>query len=196
MAGRPRSFDKNKAVDRFVQIFWEKGFTQTSVDDLQATTGIQRGSFYAAFTDKDTAFLEALKHYSEDFTRQGLEALQLAKPENALACYIRFVGRFLAKQPGRGCFLLTTISQPPAIISPGKRKVLDSVINGLLGPLEEACVTAVGKENPDKAKLLYAFVLGQVLGLNALARSGEAQSVRKVACMAAELIEKEYTRGS
>lgn len=191
MAGRPRSFDRNEAVGRFAQIFWDKGFAQTSVDELQNTTGIQRGSFYAAFTDKDTAFLEALEHYGEQFTQRGLEELQTpAKPRLALANYIRFVGSFLSERPGRGCFLLTTISQPP-MLSPNKREGLDRIIDKLLVPLEQTCKKAVGAQDSEKAKTLYAYTLGQVLGLNALARSGEGKSLCMVASMAAELITKE-----
>jgi len=188
MAGRPRKFDKNQAVDRFVDVFWDKGFAQTSVDELQASTGIQRGSFYAAFTDKDTAFLKALEQYTKAFTRQGLKVLQAeVQPKVGLANYIRFVGEFLSERPGRGCFLLTTISQPPPL-SPNNRAGLDRLLNTLLAPLAQTCQAAVGAQESEKAKTLYAYTLGQILGLNALARSGEEKNLRAVASMAADLI--------
>lgn len=189
MAGRPRSFDRDEAVGRFAQVFWDKGFAQTSVDELQDVTGIQRGSFYAAFTDKDTAFLDALAHYAEHFTGHGLAALHAPdQPRSGLAGYIRFVGEFLSKRPGRGCFLLTTISQPPNL-SPNNQEVLDRLIDKLLTPLKQVCQKVEEEEGGETAKTLYAYTLGQVLGMNALARSGEGQSLHSVAAMAADLLE-------
>ncbi len=191
MAGRPRKFDRNEAVDRFVQVFWDKGFAQTSVDDLQASTGIQRGSFYAAFTDKDTAFLEALDRYTEQFTRQGLDILQAPEcPKTALANYILFVADFLSLRPGRGCLLLSTICEPPSLIST-KKEGLNRRADAVLTPLAQACQEAEKGRGKNAAKILYAYVLAQILGLNALARSGESKSLCAVARMAAELIKKE-----
>ncbi len=62
-AGRPREFDEAKVLDEALQVFWAYGYEATSVADLLAATGLQKGSLYAAFGDKRSLFLRTLKHY-------------------------------------------------------------------------------------------------------------------------------------
>lgn len=61
--GRPRSFDRAQALDRAMEVFWEKGFESTSISDLTAVMGINPPSLYAAFGDKERLFLEAVERY-------------------------------------------------------------------------------------------------------------------------------------
>ena len=46
-----------------MELFWEKGYEATSVDDLVARLGIGRGSLYAAFGSKHALYLQALDRY-------------------------------------------------------------------------------------------------------------------------------------
>src|ERR1700754_2513475 len=47
--GRPRSFDREQALARAMEIFWAKGFEGTSMTDLTEAMGIGSPSLYAAF---------------------------------------------------------------------------------------------------------------------------------------------------
>ena len=60
---RPRSFDETKIIEKAANLFWEKGYAQTSMQDLVDHLGINRASLYNAFTDKDHLYIEALSHY-------------------------------------------------------------------------------------------------------------------------------------
>src|SRR5690242_2106841 len=64
-AGRPRSFDADKALDAAMQIFWHKGYEGASLSDLTEAMGINRPSLYAAFGDKESLFRKALARYAE-----------------------------------------------------------------------------------------------------------------------------------
>src|SRR4030081_1680148 len=64
-AGRPRSFDTEKALDRALQVFWRKGYEGTSLPDLTEAMGINRPSLYAAFGNKEGLFRKALDRYAE-----------------------------------------------------------------------------------------------------------------------------------
>ncbi|MCB1719370.1 MAG: helix-turn-helix transcriptional regulator, partial [Candidatus Competibacteraceae bacterium] len=48
-AGRKRAFDKAEALDKAMRVFWENGYSGTSVTDLTAALGINKPSMYAAF---------------------------------------------------------------------------------------------------------------------------------------------------
>lgn len=61
--GRPRSFDRDEALDRAMDVFWSKGFEAASLSDLTEAMGINPPSLYAAFGDKEGLFIEAVKRY-------------------------------------------------------------------------------------------------------------------------------------
>ena len=78
MAGRPRSFDRERALTLALDAFWRRGYRETSVAELTDTIGIKPPSLYAAFGDKHRLFDEAAGRYIERF-RGGL-ADSLDKP--------------------------------------------------------------------------------------------------------------------
>lgn len=62
--GRPRKFDRDKAVTSAMLLFWQHGFEAVSLDQLRRTMGgISSASFYAAFGSKETLYREALDQY-------------------------------------------------------------------------------------------------------------------------------------
>jgi len=68
--GRPRSFDREEALERAMQVFWKQGYEATSLHDLTRAMGINPPSLYAAFGDKERLFMEAVGRYQQ--MRQGL----------------------------------------------------------------------------------------------------------------------------
>src|SRR6478609_6518304 len=63
--GRPRSFDRGRALERAMHIFWRQGYEATSVSDLTRAMHISPPSLYAAFGDKERLYLEALGRYQQ-----------------------------------------------------------------------------------------------------------------------------------
>jgi AcrR family transcriptional regulator len=61
--GRPRSFDRDQALDRAMDVFWQKGFEAASLSDLTKAMDINPPSLYAAFGDKEGLFIEAVRRY-------------------------------------------------------------------------------------------------------------------------------------
>jgi AcrR family transcriptional regulator len=73
--GRPRSFDRQQALLCAMQVFWKKGFEDTSMTDLTQAMGIASPSLYAAFGSKEALFLEALDLYQSTVNREIWDAL-------------------------------------------------------------------------------------------------------------------------
>ena len=65
--GRPRSFDRDVALDRAIRLFWSKGYEATSVRDLSEELGIGQPSLYNAFGGKRALFDEAVGVYDREY---------------------------------------------------------------------------------------------------------------------------------
>ncbi|MGE8620120.1 MAG: TetR/AcrR family transcriptional regulator [Achromobacter spanius] len=63
MAGRPREFDRDLALQQAMLAFWKQGYEGTSMADLVAATGLASARLYAAFGSKQALFREAVARY-------------------------------------------------------------------------------------------------------------------------------------
>ncbi|MBK0002698.1 TetR/AcrR family transcriptional regulator [Erwinia sp. S43] len=85
MAGRPREFDDQQVIDAAMDAFWRDGYEATSAQALVESTGLGRGSLYAAFGNKEKLYHEALRRYHQNsidfhqeiFARSGSVAERL-----------------------------------------------------------------------------------------------------------------------
>jgi AcrR family transcriptional regulator len=63
--GRPRNFDREKALGSALYVFWALGYEATTLLDLQKAMGdITPTSFYAAFGSKERLFREVVELYN------------------------------------------------------------------------------------------------------------------------------------
>ena len=61
--GRPRGFDRDEALHRAMEVFWERGYEGTSISELTRAMGINAPSLYAAFGSKEELFRDAVARY-------------------------------------------------------------------------------------------------------------------------------------
>jgi len=105
--GRPRSFDRDQALQKAMEVFWAKGFEGTSVADLTDAMGINPPSLYAAFGDKETLFLEAIERYQ---ARRGESCPYCEEPtaRGAVEKLLLYMAEELTSTDHpRGCLLQT-----------------------------------------------------------------------------------------
>ena len=68
--GRPRSFDREAALNAAMEVFWTKGYEAASISDLTSAMGINPPSLYAAFGDKEKLFLATIEQYASSRSDQ------------------------------------------------------------------------------------------------------------------------------
>ncbi|SDH54494.1 TetR/AcrR family transcriptional regulator [Agrococcus jejuensis] len=108
MAGRPRGFDRDDALDVAVRGFWRDGYDETTVATLTKAMGISAPSLYAAFGDKDRLFAEAAACYADSATAELERQLSHESTSDAIASILRgCMTAYTDPDTPQGCFVLT-----------------------------------------------------------------------------------------
>lgn len=105
-----KTFDEDKAIKSAMLLFWEKGYTDTSMADLLKVTGLTKGSFYNAFGSKHDLFVKTLLKYDIENRRVILqELLAMDEPIKSIEAFMNAVINESAEDINKkGCFLVNT----------------------------------------------------------------------------------------
>ena len=104
---RVKLFDEEEALKKAMELFWEKGYANTSLCDLTDHLGIGKGSFYATFGSKEALFAASLDLYKKA-SRDKISALLSSEPDIKIGLrkFLEFNLEELLKHPeGKGCFI-------------------------------------------------------------------------------------------
>jgi AcrR family transcriptional regulator len=98
-------------------VFWQRGYTATSIADLCEAMGIASPSLYAAFGSKEQLYIEAVTHYSAVTVPLIWHPLESApSAREAVAAFLRASAENLAG-PGhpRGCMVALSDAAIPEV---------------------------------------------------------------------------------
>src|SRR5262245_58066201 len=179
MAG-VRQFDEQEVIATALAVFWRKGLHDATMLDLAAATGVQRGSLYNAYGDKEAIFLRAFDGYAERFLETAGNALAQGDAAARLRNFLDvIIVNMTSGSPPRGC-LTTRTALDAAISSAAVRRR----VQGLLGRLErlvgKAIVSAPGRPATD-ANRLARVVVTFTRGLAVMERAGYGRKQPKEA---------------
>lgn len=73
--GRPLCFDRDIALEKALELFWNKGYEGTQLVDLTESMGINPPSFYASFGSKEKLFYECVQLYSDTIGYKTIQSL-------------------------------------------------------------------------------------------------------------------------
>ncbi|WP_432033930.1 TetR/AcrR family transcriptional regulator [Streptomyces antibioticus] len=163
---RTREFDIDRAVDRAMDLFWRRGYAETSLQDLLKAMAIGSGSFYAAFGSKEALYLRCLDRYT---TLQGgsLEKVfeETAELRPALRSLLTSLLEADLADPARGCLVVNASTQCGDMPTAAERvnTAVRQVESFLAGALERAQTR--GELPPEKdprelARFLTTFIQG------------------------------------
>jgi len=172
---RVKTFDSEAAIDAAMDLFWRKGYADTSVQDLVNELGISRSSLYATFGDKDQLFQQVFSRYTatEAGPRHGL----LTRDGSVLDA-LRELLYGLAQAPEhypdrRGCLVVNAamerVPYDPATTA---------LVTAQLGRLEEALYAALrrgqvaGDIDPDRdARTMARFLVSVIQGMRVVGKA-------------------------
>ena len=110
---RFKEFDSDSVLERAIDIFWEKGFEATSIQDLVIAMGINRGSIYDTFGSKAKLFNLALSRYQRDSPSQKLlNNAKTGNPREEIEEYFNgLVNLYGRPDEKRGCLITNSIAE-------------------------------------------------------------------------------------
>jgi len=174
--GRPRQFDTNEVLRIVQDLFWQKGYKETSLSDLIDATGLHKGSLYKAFGDKKQLYLLALENYMNDTFNETVSiASQFNSPLAALSSILFHIVDDTENNTGcaRGCMVINSIiqsSEEDPELQALIKNSYEKRFNALVKLIEEGQkVNEIHNSKP--AELLAAITMTFTAGLSTAAKS-------------------------
>ncbi len=122
--GRPYEFDREETLSKAMDVFWEKGYKATSIQDLVDHMGIKRGSIYNTFGDKHSLFIAAIKYYGEEVTSRTIKVLESeGSPVGNIRLFFETIVNTPSDRKTRGCLISNTVVE----LAPHDEQVAETV---------------------------------------------------------------------
>jgi AcrR family transcriptional regulator len=142
------------------------------MQDIAAATGVQRGSLYNAYGDKEEIFLRAFDSYAEQFLEGAGRALADGDAAERLRNFLDvIIVNMTSGWPARGC-LTTRTALDSTVSSAAVRDRVQSVLGRLEQLVAHAIVSAPGKPSSVDAQRLARVVVTFTRGLAVMERAG------------------------
>jgi TetR/AcrR family transcriptional repressor of nem operon len=172
---RTKDFDENEVLKKAVDIFWLKGYSATSMQDLVDGLGISRSSLYDTYGDKHTLFMKALESYQSVNSEKFACVINSDKPaKETVKSLLEFViGGLLNDKSQKGCFMVNAEVEVAL-----HDKEVSEVIQKNDQQVEEAFYAVIQKgrqngeiANNQDARALARFMFNTVKGIQVTAKS-------------------------
>jgi TetR/AcrR family transcriptional repressor of nem operon len=167
--GRPREFDRDRAIQQAMGVFWQRGYEAASVQELGAAMKLNPGSLYNSFGDKHSLFLEALQCYQQqEFETACTNFPRWGTGRVAIERFFTFViDQDLADPDHKGCFMVNAAAELADHDPEVKARVLASRAN-MAELLHSAIIQGqqLGEIAADRpARELAEFLVNVLFGL-------------------------------
>ena len=172
---RPKAFDPDEALQKAMQVFWERGYEATSVEDLVQRMGLNRFSLYSTFGGKHQLFVAALERYRDTIVADLVGELEQSAAGLAAIrqFFARLVDFFASSKGWCGCLMTNTAVE----LAPHDPRVAAKV-QAYVVRLEEAFYRVLLQAQPTQQRAaahahrdLERFLTGSALGLGVLAKT-------------------------
>ncbi|MDZ8106176.1 MAG: TetR/AcrR family transcriptional regulator [Nostoc sp. DedQUE12a] len=193
---RQREFDKDEALTIIMDLFWQRGYANTSMKDIVQATGIQPGSLYAAFGDKEKLFHQVFKKYTQEFFRASMP--RHSPPLECIQQWFDLLAKAMINDSKhKGCLIINTAIERESH-SPSTIAIIEDRLDEIESFFRLNLAQAI--EDGDLPKSFAIDVnakalLGLVVGMLAVARiRRDAPTLNSIAAGARTLLQSNSSR--
>lgn len=178
---RKKNFDREEKLIQAMELFWQKGYANTSIADIVEHLGINRFSLYATYTDKETLYQEALQYYLQHIgsVNQPLLTNSTASIDSIITFFEVFTK--IQRQQKSGCFLqnsiLERVNEDDSIL-----QYSDAYYEHLTQLFYSALNNSVEKGQlvPEiNAQMLSHFLIVQMQGIRVMGKARQYDTIDK-----------------
>ena len=107
---RPREFDPDKVLQIAIELFWEKGYFDSSVDEVVRQSGVAKYGVYGTFGSKRELFKKSLKQYASDRHRDVQRPIRTPGASLAeIRAFFKSAVKYMTQDGApRGCLMVNT----------------------------------------------------------------------------------------
>lgn len=110
MRGRPTIYEDSNIIKKAQEVFWQKGYSATSLNDLQKATGAGAGSFYNTFKGgKKEVFQKAIQERRLAFDSFKKDLNQSKFPLELIKDFFRSIASAETDEHLKGCIIANTV---------------------------------------------------------------------------------------
>lgn len=173
--GRPKRFSREEVLEKAMPVFWKHGFADTTLQELEQATGVNKSGLCTEFRDKEDLFVACLRHYLESQGKRGLltkEPLGWKNVETFLK------NGPLNKEEQQGCFAINSMREFAILPDEAYGAITDNraLLQHLLAKNIEAERTKMAPSAI--AEMVLSFFSGLCIERNI--KSNKTSSTRKI----------------
>lgn len=165
---RTEEFDRELVLHKAMNVFWEKGYNGTSMQDLVDATTLNRSSIYNSFGSKLEFYQATLKQYQKIGNAYFQKALLKAKnPLEAIRFIFEgFLPEIIAKEKENGCFAMNCKSEMGNQNQDIRKWLLDTqeytllIFQGLIEDGQEQGIINKGQDSKSYAYYVFSAFQG------------------------------------
>jgi AcrR family transcriptional regulator len=179
--GRPRTFDPDAALRTALDLFWERGYEGTSINDLAQAMGIASASIYACFGSKEDLFRKVMALYGATSGEPPRRALREEPTARAAIHAMLHATAAQITGPDTPHYCMLILAAPTgAVENHAVREFLADRRRGMLGTIRDRLARGVADgditASPAGLDMIARYYTTVVQGLSIQARDGAGRA--------------------
>jgi len=164
--GRAKKFSREEVLDKTIAVFWKHGFAQTTVQDLERATRVNKSGLYTEFEGKEDLFVAGMRRYFETLQNLGTLTRKPLGWQN-VEDFLKLCDGDWGCWDQKGCFSVNSMRELPNLPREARELMIASAMQirqGLVRNLS-GC-RQKKKDNDALADLILTFFIGISLQQN------------------------------
>ncbi|MCY6380122.1 TetR/AcrR family transcriptional regulator [Hoeflea prorocentri] len=185
---RPKSYDRQKAVESACKAFWAHGYQALGVRELEELTGLNQFAIRSEFGGKEGLYLEALKFYCDAAISEAMAPMKRGGLDEIIVFLNNLVADNSVTSSPWGCLVVNTGIENARVQSPR----LDDIGTFYWGTLEDhfrqALSNALVLGEIDEATEVDTMASGLVTAVMGIHAKNRSLASHKGGCNLAKLL--------